>query len=88
MTCQQCKESKCTYNMTCQDCRTRLAMNFFCKVLRKQMVEANEKWGETKDWQKEPHCGCKDYCVMKRRIKLDDYPLPTKTTNKSNRKRN
>lgn len=73
--------------MTCPACRNRLAMSFFCKVLRADLVKSNEKWGETENWQQEPHCGCKDYCVMKQRIKRDDSELGVQVTNKSNRKR-
>ena len=88
MNCPQCFSSKSIYVMTCPACRNRLAMAFHCKVLRAEMVRSNEKWGETEDWQKEPHCGCKNYCVIKSRIKIDEPELGSQTTNKSNRKRN
>lgn len=87
MNCPQCFIRKYTYNMSCPACRNRLAMAFFCKILRAEVVRSNEKWGETKDWQKEPHCGCKDQCVMKSRIKIDESQLGSQAINKSNRKR-
>jgi len=63
-------------------------MAFDCKILRADLVKSNEKWGETENWKQEPHCGCKDYCVMKSRIKKDEHELGSQTINKSSRKRN
>ena len=66
-TCQDCYSRTqgypCIYNITCSECRTALALAEPCKLIRKSMVDSMERgWGEVKDWQAKPHCGCDKQC--------------------------
>lgn len=66
LNCAECENRAAGYvglfNITCAACRTALAQHEPCKVLRKQMVEDMEKWGDTPDWQLGAACGCKKAC--------------------------
>ena len=58
-----------TFNITCANCRTALAMNESCKIVRAYIVESMEKWGPTEGWKVEPHCGCGKTCKRKANLK-------------------
>lgn len=69
---EQCVECKTayTYNIRCAHCRTRLALDEPCKLLRRYLVES---LGEVDGWQSEPHCGCERQC--KRRMNVSEQNI-------------
>lgn len=76
--CKYCDAQGGTYDCRCPYCRTRLALSEPCKVIRKQVVESMlKRYGNTRGWQSEPHCGCEVHCkrrVAKESAKVDvDY---------------
>lgn len=60
--CPECANAGGVFNLTCPECRTRLAVSEPCKLTREVLVKGMEKWGSTKNWDVEPNCGCKGLC--------------------------
>lgn len=50
------------YNFKCTSCRERLLQTEPCKLMREILMKSMRKWGETLNWQTEPHCGCMKSC--------------------------
>lgn len=75
--CPDCASREQGYNgifdVSCPQCRTAIALQEKCKLMRKQLVDHMlNKWGDTAGWQAEPHCGCEKVCVRKQRIKKEE----------------
>lgn len=59
------------FNITCEWCRTDLAMQEPCKLMREMLVESMLKFGPTNDYRREPTCDCGRTCQRKAAIFKD-----------------
>jgi hypothetical protein len=75
MTCKDCESRKnggVVYQVSCEQCRTDLAISEDCKLIRKYIADSLAVFGSC-DWQREPNCGCQINC--KRRQNAEQAKL-------------